>query len=232
MKKLVLLMLITSIILLCIGCGNSGDSGKNTENGQIQGDRQNESSEAKDNNQKLSMEFLENAPVTDKGEFVYFTYDGVAYISEFIGSSEVVVIPDEIEGCPVVEISDAAFRNNEIVKAVKIGKNVKRIGEYSFINCTSLEYVLFSESVEVIGKSSFVNCASMVEILLNEGLKTIEDGALCRAKVATVIPQSVVEIGLNGLAQPVKVYSGSYAEEYIVDYAANYGAEFIYEVIE
>lgn len=236
MKKRVVLGFIICIMCALVGCGavNAEELPKDTtsqDEGMGNDDTEKESESQKDE-VELSIESLSKMKETSKDEFVYFSYEGVAYITEFIGDSECVIIPNEIDGNPVVEISNTAFRNNTNVKAVKIGENVKRIGDYVFTNCSSLQFVVFGNSVESVGDGVFVGCASMKEFKLNEGLISVGELAICGAEVPTIIPRSVTEIGLNGFKQPVKVYKGSYAETYIVDYANNYGAEFVYEIIE
>lgn len=239
MKKSLIIGLIICMMCALIGCGNvhaeekpktdisSQDSGNSKDN--------TEESEEQKESEELSIETLSKMSETSKDEFVYFAYEGVVSITEFIGNSECVVIPDEIDGCPVVEIGDTAFRNNFDIKAVRIGNNVKKVGVGAFANCSSLEYVLFGNSVESIGEAAFSGCGNVKEIKLNEGLLTIGHLGLCNAEVPTVIPRSVIEIGLNGLMQPVKVYKDSYALEYVIDVAnsyANAGGEFVYEIIE
>ena len=236
MKRRIIVGFIICIMCALVGCGtvNAEELPKDTtsqDEGLVNAGTEKESESQKEED-VLSIEALSKMQETSKDEFVYFAYEGVVYITEFTGNSECVIIPNEIDGNPVVEISNTAFRNNTNVKAVKIGDNVKKIGDYVFANCSSLEFVLFGDRVENLGEGAFVGCASVKEIRLNEGLLTIGNLAICEADVATVIPRSVIEIGRNALSQPVKVYKGSYAESYIVDYANNYGAEFVYEIIE
>ena len=232
MKKVLYLCLISIVLLGTTACGKIKENENNDKNNNGTNAGETEKENTNKEPSEINIEILKNLKETSKDEFVYFAYEGVAYITEFIGESEYVIIPNEIDGNPVVEISNTAFRNNRNVKAVKIGDNVKKIGKGVFANCSSLEYVLFGKSVETIGESAFVGCASMKEIRLNEGLVSVGKLAICNTEVPTIIPKSVTEIGPSGLSQPVKVYKGSYAEQYITNYAANYGAPFQYEVIE
>lgn len=48
------------------------------------------------------------------------------------------VIPDEIEGMPVVEVRNFGLFNTNQVKTITIGVNVKRIGEWAFTNNSGL----------------------------------------------------------------------------------------------
>lgn len=213
-------------MLTSVACGN-------TNEGNAQG--QNAVTPSMDNESnivtELSMEVLENAEETPAEEFDYYIYEGEVEITRYKGESEIVVIPDEIEGCPVVKVGRSAFVNNEVLKAVKIGDNVKVIGDDIFINCTSLQYAIFGDNVEEVGRSCIINC-DLKELRLNEGLLKIGDLAFQKTEVPLVIPKSVVEIEGALLGDNVQVYAGSYAEEYIINFVENYGGEFHYEVIE
>lgn len=236
MKKLIMMCILSCVMLITVACSENTDVGVSAnnqqgENNNIQNDVD-ENLEEENNSIELSIEMLENMPETPAEELDYLIYDGVAYVSGYFGTSDIIVIPDEIEGCPVIEISDGSFRNDEEIKAIKIGSNVKIIGDSAFANCTALEYVIFGNAVERVGDYAFVACVSMKELRLNEGLISVGEVAICNTELPTIIPKSLTEIGANALGQPLKVYAGSYAEAYIVEYAENFGAEFIYEVIE
>lgn len=232
MKKVLYLCLISSIILGTCACGKIKENENNDKNNNETNVGETEKENTNKEPSEINIEVLKNVSETPVEDFDYFIYEGKVYINGYNGESDVIVIPNEIDGFPVVDVGDAAFRNNFDIKAVRIGNNVKTIGSYAFANCRSLEYIVFGDSVESVGNYAFVGCGNVVEIQLNEGLLKIGELAICDTEVPTIIPKSVTEIGLNGLSQPVKVYKGSYAEAYIVDYAKNYGAPFQYEVIE
>ena len=233
MKRNLVIGLSVCLACILIGCGTVSTEENPKESQQTTKEDASENENAlKNEDETLSIESLANMKETPEEEFDYFIFEECVYLNGYLGESEVIIIPDEIEGYPVVDIGDAAFRNNTNIKAVRIGNNVKTVGKNAFINCSALEYVVFGNSVESVGQFAFIGCANMIEIQLNEGLLTVGEQAICSAEVPTIIPRSVTEIGLNGFKQPVKVYKGSYAESYIIDYANNYGAEFVYEIIE
>ena len=236
MKKIIVILLMACMMFSTVACENNNESGNdnsNVEDENVVNDlNEFEDIEGSETPNELSMEVLANADETHSEDFKYLVADGAVYITGYLGEGGIVVIPDEIDGYPVVEITKTAFRNNDNIEALKIGNNIGKIGDYAFANCIALQYVLFGDSVEIIKEYAFVGCSNMVEIRLNEGLLTLEEQATCPTIVPLIIPRSVVEIGYNGVRQPVQVYAGSYAEEYIVDYAASYGSEFVYEIIE
>lgn len=230
MKKIIMIVLMGCMMCTVAACGNNSEEQNGSTNTEIEsgllGSDKEEAS-----NIELSMEALENAPETSLDEFRYTEFEGEVVIGQYIGDSEIVVIPDEINGCPVIKISRTAFRNNETVKAVKIGNSVKVIGDRAFINCTALEYVIFGSNVEEIEESCFLGCLELKEIRLNEGLETIGDLVFSEIEEPLVIPKSVTSIGSAAFSSNVQVYADSYAVEYMETYVATYEGV-SYEIIE
>lgn len=220
--------LLGCMMLTSVACGNTNEEsaqGQDTVTPSVD----NESNIVTE----LSMEALENAEETPADEFDYYIYEGEVEITRYKGASEIVVIPDEIEGSPVVKVGKSAFRNNFDIKAVRIGNNVKVIGEDALINCTSLQYVIFGNSVEEIQSGCFIGCNTLKEIRLNEGLLTIRTVAFSATpEVPLVIPSTVTEIEIGALCNKVQVHAGTYAEERMKEYAEEFGGGYTYEVIE
>ena len=76
-------------------------------------------------------------------------------------SGYIVNIPNEIDGIPVLEISDGAFENEQQIYMVYIGSNVVRIGNRAFANTPYLTSVqVASGALSVIGESAFENAGS------------------------------------------------------------------------
>ena len=96
----------------------------------------------------------------DKAPSMAFHYeirDGRAVILAYLGSQPRVTIPLSIEGYPVVEIADNAFRGTSVV-SVELPYSVTRIGWFSFAGCLSLAQVTLPASVESIGYGAFDGC--------------------------------------------------------------------------
>ena len=95
-------------------------------------------------------------------------------------SLEVVEIPEDYFGIPVVEIADNAFLNCTLLKSMKIPNTVKRIGKNAFDGCSQLEEVFVSASVEEISEGAFANCISLKNIQVDENNKHYKsiDGSL------------------------------------------------------
>lgn len=83
----------------------------------------------------------------------------------FSGSSfNNIVLETMIDGVPVTEILDSAFRNNSSIASVNLG-NITKIGDYAFDGCNNLTSISSYSSVEHFGKYSFGNCGSLATSL-------------------------------------------------------------------
>lgn len=85
---------------------------------------------------------------------------------------------------------------------VKMGKNLKTIGDYAFYySCNSLDdytaQIIIGENVETIGRSAFEFCAYVKSFEIPETVTTINPYAFCscRAITSITIPDSVQTIG-------------------------------------
>ena len=76
-----------------------------------------------------------------------------------------IVIPETYKGKPVTKIVDEAFKDNDNIKSLVIGNNVKEIGQYAFENCDHLVSVTLGESIETIAGAAFSNCIRLVEVI-------------------------------------------------------------------
>ena len=135
-------------------------------------------------------------------------------------SAKNIVIPERIDGLPVIGVDDNAFYECERIVSVQIPSTVKTIGELAFYHCTSLESATFSEGLEIIGDYSFYECyklksadipasvkiigecafsacESLKTLTLREGLETIRDCAFggCCSLENFIMPDSVTSIG-------------------------------------
>lgn len=140
--------------------------------------------------------YIGNVEATPVEYFEYVLEDGECTITGYIGKDEYVIIPSEIEGCPVINIGesafDADFLEDIILKEVRIPdsvdnidncafygcselteivlpKNLTRIGDMAFQDCVNLESIVFSENVSFIGFQAFASCDSLENIYCKIG---------------------------------------------------------------
>lgn len=94
-------------------------------------------------------------------------------ITEYSGSDEIVTVPNEIGGIPVVEIGNEAFKDNSNLTFVSVPENIRKIGENTFLGCKNLKVVKLSNNVSVISSGAFESCVSLEKIELPSNLKEI-----------------------------------------------------------
>lgn len=177
--------------------------------------------------------------------------DGGLRILGYEGSEQELIIPEEIDGQPVIEIGERAFYQNKTLIRVELPDTVKEISEWSFQFCENLEEIDFGNGVETIKESAFYGCIflnrldfpntlkeigisafmndeNLVEINFSEGLQKINllSFAGCTALKEVRIPESVESIGesaFEGIQGLTMIGAeGSAAEQF----AVNQGLEF------
>ena len=89
-------------------------------------------------------------------------------ITKYVGNGTEVVVPTEINGLPVREIADGAFKNSDI-SSVTLPSTLRKIGWFAFEGCTQLESVYIHPSVTSIGHGAFNSCPSSMKIICESG---------------------------------------------------------------
>ena len=118
-----------------------------------------------------------------------------------------IFIPETINGIPVVEIGPEAFRSTSITD-IKIGENIKKIGEKAFYMCEKLQSVTWHCQCDVIPVDCFSGCSNLTqfdfsnikridraafyesglkEVCLPENIECIIEGAFCRCKTLSSV---------------------------------------------
>ena len=116
-------------------------------------------------------------------EFSYecFNYtildDGTAAVTDYVGEDINVIIPGEMEGLPVTEISVRAFEHKEEILSVTLPSTVRKIGDHAFAECISLEKINLPASLKIIGDGAFFNCSHLTDINVPETVKEIGEAA-------------------------------------------------------
>lgn len=133
-------------------------------------------------------------------DFEYIKENNEITIAKYCGDDKEVVVPSEINGCPVTKIGEYAFFNCRFLKKVELPdslisicqcafydckslksivlpKRLKTIKSYTFYSCTSLEKVEIPNSVTEIGIYAFENCISLKAITIPDSVTKISDYA-------------------------------------------------------
>ena len=112
----------------------------------------------------------ENAVSETEGDFIYEKRGNEISITKYTGSDKDVVIPEELEDCPVVSISYNVFKNNEKIETIVMPDTIRTIGADAFANCTNLTDIVLSDKLQIIDANAFQNCSQLQIIDLPEGL--------------------------------------------------------------
>ena len=129
--------------------------------------------------------------------------DGTASFSKPAGFAANVTVPDTItvNGQPinVTAIADNAFKGNNKLTTITIGKNVKTIGRNAFANCTKLKTVKGGAGVTTIRDSAFSSCKALKTFPAMNKLQKIGANAFKGAKALAkiTIAKTVNSIGKN-----------------------------------
>lgn len=115
-----------------------------------------------------------NKTWTDANGAVW-TYSGSNRISirGYASPEGNVVIPDSIDGKPVVAIYSKAFMNCPWIRSVKMPDSVTSIGSQAFSECAWLESVTFPSCEFTIGARAFEDCTRLSELKCEGVIKSV-----------------------------------------------------------
>ena len=145
----------------------------------------------------------------------YEIADGKATVVGYKGKPADVVIPESVNGYPVIAIGAEAFLRSDTLRSVVIPATVETIKDGvcdswipdqkgAFCRCKKLETVTFAENSKLtyIGENSFSYCASLKSINLPDSLEIIGLSAFenCMSLKKIDLPEGLREIRQNGLS--------------------------------
>jgi PKD repeat protein len=132
-----------------------------------------------------------------EGDFTYTVNDGVATITGYLGSAEIVEIPVIVGGYQTSHIGDFAFEDCNTINSVIIPDSIITIGRAAFSYCTSLTSIVIPDSIITIGNGAFDSCTSINSVIIGDNVTTIGDFAFisCVSMSSMTIGGSVTIIG-------------------------------------
>ena len=187
-------------------------------------------------------EMLVHQQSANATEFVYKKVKGGIRIDATTATGG-VVIPEFIDGLPVIkvgrnafakrkditsvilpqyltEIEPGAFADSGII-SIAIPNNVEDIGESAFQNCKLLQHIQLPQNLKVIKTYTFGGCTGLTSIQIPHGTTAISERAFDRCKnlKKIQIPSSVTRIGFAAIPQKTVVYCDlqSRASRFVVD---------------
>lgn len=148
-------------------------------------------------------------------------------INKYIGSDDVVIIPNKYNGFNIAYIGAYAFTDTQVT-SVTLGDNITEIKSHAFINADNLSETVLNDKVTAIPDYCFCNCASLSTVEMNDKIESIGEFAFynCSSLADITLPESVTSIastafsGCDSLV--ISCYTGSYAHSYAVDNGISY----------
>ena len=145
---------------------------------------------------------VSNVQAATEGDYEYFEIvdDNTVRISRYTGTDTEVIIPDQLGGMDVVEISGSAFRveteTSPVLTSVTIPNTVKRIGYAAFAN-NQLTELHLPDSVTEIGERAFAENA-LTSVNLPDSVMEIGDYAFMYNKLTSVsLPNTLTTISMG-----------------------------------
>lgn len=75
----------------------------------------------------------------------------------------------------VTKIASGAFKNQNKMTSVTIGKNIETIGDNAFSGCSALKKIVIPASVKKIGKKAFYKCKKLKNIVIKSKKLTVKN---------------------------------------------------------
>lgn len=121
---------------------------------------------------------------------------GGIQISAYKGDDKDVIIPDSIDGKPVIRIGEKAFHCKKI-ESVVVPETVTEIGMMAFCDCNMLESITIKGPIRDIPKECFLSCRHLEHIELPDTIEYIGEEAFfsCKSLGAFKFPKSLKMIG-------------------------------------
>lgn len=135
---------------------------------------------------------FESAVELTGADFEYeLTTDGEGVvITKYLSNNTSIKIPSEIEGMPVLELSERLFEYNRDIKdyvtVVVIPDTVKILGKNLFWDSQSIQYVKMSESVTELPDGAFYNCKNLKEFYIPDSVSSIGAGVFYNAGIKSI----------------------------------------------
>ena len=145
--------------------------------------------------QSLCVFHRKGEQVNPASDFAYTADGGEVTITDYIGTSEHVLIPDAIDGLPVTALGHQAFYEKTVTTVV-VPDSVTEIGAACFSGDNYLVSLTLPDGLAELSYGALESCYSLMDFDLPKGLKTIGAGALQSIFYLThlTIPAGVTDI--------------------------------------
>ena len=103
--------------------------------------------------------------------------EDVATITKYYGSVAAIIVPDTIDGYPVVAIGNEAFRGNKYLTAILIPDCITSIDDYAFAD-TNLDSLVLPAELSKLGRRILSGNNGVTEITIPKTLKSVSSAYL------------------------------------------------------
>lgn len=174
--------------------------------------------------QQIDSQFSIIATNTDHSDY---SLDGLIFVSNgseirinaYEGTNPDLIIPDEIDGIPVTQIHNSAFKGTDNISSVVLPDWMTVIPEEFFRGCTKLKTVYIPDAITEIGYMAFGYCRELQGvIILPTSLSSFGSHVFIDTKISGVVVQSNVTIGGNQTFTPKTMKFLYVREGYKVDF--------------
>lgn len=112
--------------------------------------------------------------------FEYEVVKGNVIIENWCNSNSKIIIPNEIDGKPVIGISAWGFADSREIYSIKIPDSVVYLYGKAFKNCEELSTIKISKNLKYIGFDCFGNTQLKSKPAIYKAFDIAERGLVCR----------------------------------------------------
>lgn len=127
--------------------------------------------------QSLCVFHRKGEQVNPASDFAYTADGGEVTITDYIGTSEHVLIPPAIDGLPVTALADKAFYEKHVTTVV-VPDSVTEIGDLCFSGDNYLVSLKLPDGLAELPYAALESCFRLIDFDLPQGLKKISASAL------------------------------------------------------
>ena len=108
---------------------------------------------------------------------------GKVTINKLLRISDVdLIMPETIEGCPVVELADGLFKNCSGLERITLPSGVSEIGDSLFYGCSTLREVK-GGTIRALGNYAFYECCALTSFPTLSGVESVGDYAFYNCEI-------------------------------------------------
>ena len=136
----------------------------------------------------------------DEFEFIINEKDQTVTITGWKASGDVLNVPSDISGYPVVDIANRAFADYPDLADVTIANGVTALGNGVFANCGSLRWVTLPDSLETVPGDVFDGASDDLAITLDvkDDIVLSAPNTYRRGEATVKLPKDIASLTVSG----------------------------------